>query len=118
MGCQCGSFEVVAEVLKVTKRGSALSNAIQENKAVVIAFFEAMNGHDIDDLDLIVAGDVVRHCPATPDVTVTSLAQFKEFMRSDITAFPDSCQTPVLMVGEGELVAVWATYEEIGRAHV
>jgi len=88
-----------------------MSTSIQENKAVVTAFFEAMNGHNFDDLDLVLARDVVRHCPATPDVTVTSLTQFKDFMKSDATAFPDSHQTPVLMVGEGDLVAVWATYE-------
>jgi predicted ester cyclase len=88
-----------------------MSALTSEKKALVTAFFDAMNGHELDALDIVLASDVVRHCPATPDVIVTSLAQFKDFMRADASAFPDSCQTPVLMVEEGELVAVWATYE-------
>lgn len=88
-----------------------MSASISENKAVVAAFFDAMNSHDLHALDAVLATDVVRHCPATPEIAVTSLAQFKAFMQADTSAFPDSHQTPVLVVGEGDLIAVWATYE-------
>jgi len=44
-------------------------------------------------------------------VTVKSLEQFKEFLRQDNTVFPDSIQTPKHMLAEGDMVAVWVTYE-------
>jgi predicted ester cyclase len=54
---------------------------------------------------------VVRHCQATPDLDVESLDQLKEFLRLDTEVFPDSVQTIRHLVAEGNLVAVWTTYE-------
>ena len=80
-------------------------------KELVRLFFEAMNLRRLDDLDSILMTNVVRHCQATPGIEVQSLSQFKEFMRGDDTAFPDSVQKIVHTIAEDDLVAVWATYE-------
>jgi steroid delta-isomerase-like uncharacterized protein len=84
---------------------------IEENRSLVRRFGEAMNSRHLDALDEIVAADFVRHCQATPGVDVRSREEFKEFLRQDAAAFPDSIQVARHVVAEGDLVAVWATYE-------
>ena len=83
----------------------------EQNKAVIRRVLEAMNSRQLDGLDDLIAPDVVRHCPATPGVDVRSLNQLKEFLRQDAEVFPDNTQTITHLVAEGDLVAVWATYE-------
>jgi steroid delta-isomerase-like uncharacterized protein len=87
----------------------------KRNKAVIERFLEAWNGHDADALDEFVAANVVRHCPATPQVTIRCLDDLKEFMRQDTGVFPDSVQTVIHSVAEGNLVATWCTYEGTQR---
>lgn len=82
-----------------------------ENKILARRFGEAMNARQYDLLDELVAPDFFRHCQATPEVDIRSLDQFKNFLRQDTAAFPDSTQTPTHILAEGDLVAVWATYE-------
>ncbi len=81
------------------------------NKDLARRFGEAMNARRYELLDDIVATDFVRHCQATPQANVTSLDEFKEFLRQDDATFPDSVQTPVYLVAEGDMVAGWLTYE-------
>ncbi len=88
-----------------------MSAKAEETKALVRRFGEAMNSRRYDLLDEIVAPGFVRHCQATPDVEVRSLRAFKEFLTRDNAVFPDSVQTLRHQVAEGDLVAVWATYE-------
>lgn len=88
-----------------------MSPGSDENKALVRRFGEAMNARRPDLLDDIVARDFVRHCQATPQVDVRSLQEFKEFLKQDAAVFPDSVQTLRHQVAEGDLVAVWVTYE-------
>jgi len=88
-----------------------MTTTIDVNKDLARRFAEAMNTRRLDLLDEIVAPGFVRHCQATPNVSVTSLAAFKEFLRHDAAVFPDSVQTPRHVVAEGDLVAVWASYE-------
>lgn len=83
----------------------------EANKAVVERFVQAMNARDFEALDDLVAPDVVRHSPSTPGVTVNSLDDFKEFLRGDFAAVPDSRQTIETMVAEGDRVAVRMLYE-------
>jgi steroid delta-isomerase-like uncharacterized protein len=84
---------------------------IEENKALVRRFGEILNTRQFDLLDELVAANLVRHCQATPEVDVRSLEQFKDFLRQDAAVFPDSRQTVKHLLAEGNLVAVWATYE-------
>ena len=90
----------------------------EQNKALARRFGEAMNGRQFDLLDDIVASDFVRHCQATPQVDVRSLRGFKEYLRQDATVFPDSIQTPKHLLADGDLVAVWATYEGTQRGQM
>jgi len=92
-----------------------MSATVEATKALVQRFGAAMNSRRFDLLDDIVAPEFVRHCQATPDVTVRSLPAFKEYLSQDAAVFPDSVQTLRHLVAEGDLVALWATYEGTQR---
>ncbi len=92
-----------------------MSTNVEQNKALVRRFGEAINTRQLHLLDEVVAPGFVRHCQATPGVEVRSLQAFKAFLRDDTATFPDSVQTLTHMVAEGNLVAVWATYEGTQR---
>jgi ketosteroid isomerase-like protein len=83
----------------------------EQNKTVIRRFLEAWNNRQPEAFDELIAPDVVRHCQATPAVEIRSLGQLKEFLKQDTAIFPDSRQTIVHMVAEGDLIGVWATYE-------
>lgn len=95
-----------------------MRTTIEQNKALARSFGEAMNTRQFDLLDKIVAPDFLRHCQATPEVDVRSLQGFKEFLKQDATVFPDSIQTLKHVLAEGDLVAVWATYEGTQRGQM
>lgn len=61
-----------------------------ENVQVAKSMVQAINDRDLDRLDQLVSQDVVRHSVATAGVTVTSLADFKAFLKTDFAAIPDS----------------------------
>jgi len=77
---------------------------------IVIRMIEAVNERDFDALDELIAPDVVRHCAATPDVEVRSLADFKAFLHQDLSAVPDALQELDLIFSNGPLVAARVTY--------
>ncbi|MFR9801452.1 hypothetical protein ACL02T_04000 [Pseudonocardia sp. RS010] len=52
-----------------------------ETKDLMRRFESAMNERRLDDLDALIAPDVVRHCEATPAVVVTDLDELKDFLR-------------------------------------
>ena len=81
-----------------------MSTTTEQNKTVIRRFFEAWNNRQPEEFDGLIAPDVVRHCQATPNVEVRSLDQLKEFLQQDTATFPDSRQTIVEMVAEGNLV--------------
>jgi predicted ester cyclase len=91
---------------------------IEENKALARRLGETIDARQLDLLDDIVAPNFVRHCQATPQVDVTNLQAFKEFLRQDAAVFPDSRQTLKHMVAEGNLVAVWVMYEGTQRGQM
>jgi steroid delta-isomerase-like uncharacterized protein len=90
----------------------------EENKVLVRRFGEAMNTRQLHLLDELVAPGFLRHCQATPEVEVRSLQEFKDFLRQDAAVFPDSIQTLQHMLAEGDLVAIWATYEGTQRGQM
>lgn len=83
----------------------------EENKNLIQQFWEAMNTRQLDAFDKLLDPNVVRHCQATPEINVKSCEDFKEFCRQESASFPDSLQTIRHLVAEGNLVAVWSTYE-------
>ena len=88
-----------------------MSASIERNKELGRRFTEVLNNRQWDLLDELVAPDFQRHCQATPGVVVKSLEEFKAFLRADAASFPDSVQTPRLIVAEDDMIAVWAAYE-------
>ena len=82
-----------------------------ETKVLLRRFEEAMNTRQLDVLDELIAPNFVRHCQATPQLDIRSLEQFKDFLRQDVAVFPDNTQTFTHVLAEGDLAAVWATYE-------
>jgi predicted ester cyclase len=74
-------------------------------------FERAMNTRELDMLDELISPNVVRHCEATPGLMVTNLDQLKDFLRADASVFPDNKQTFEHILVDGNMVAMWATYE-------
>jgi predicted ester cyclase len=83
---------------------------VRTNKELVADAFKAVEAGDLDTLGTYIAADYVRHCQATPDVVVTSLDEFKEYLRHDREAVPNPTLTVHRLIGEDDLVAFWATY--------
>lgn len=90
--------------------GPGLADESSENKERVLRMAAAINDRDFDALDGLVAQDVRRHSAATPEVKVESLEEFKDFLRQDIATCPDSRQVVNMILAEGDMVAVHATY--------
>lgn len=80
------------------------------NKLVVLEMMAAIDRRDLDALDGLVAADVRRRSGATPGLEIDSLDGFKAFLAADFETVPDSTQTVHRILGEGDLVAVEATY--------
>jgi len=83
---------------------------VEANTQTVLKMVEAINQRDFDALDAVVSPHVHRVSGATPDVVVENLDQFKQYLRTDISAVPDSVQTVKMILGEGDLVAARAIY--------
>ena len=83
---------------------------LEANKQLVRRMVAAINDRDLAALDEVVAADLVRHCPATPEFRVRSLEEFKEFLRADFGSVPDSVVTIEQMLAEDDLVSTWCTY--------
>ncbi len=81
-----------------------------DNKAIVRRFVEATNARDYQAIEVIVAADFERQCPATPDVEVRNFDEFRRFLEREAGTFPDARVTLEVLVEEGNLVAFWATY--------
>ncbi len=88
---------------------SSPSVDLEANKNTVRQLIAAINEHDFDAIDELVAADVVRHSQATPGVEVHNREQLKEFLRQDLATFPDAHQEIHSMVAEGDKVALYLT---------
>jgi steroid delta-isomerase-like uncharacterized protein len=82
----------------------------QGNRELVERFVAAANARDWGALEAVVAADVVRHCPATPDVRVRGFHDLRRFLEQDAVTFPDNHVAIDELVAEGDRVAFWATY--------
>ena len=81
-----------------------------KNKEIAQKMIDAINSKDYDILDELIATDIVRHCQATPNFNINSLAEFKEFLKGDAKVFPDSYITTEMLIAEGDKVAGYFTY--------
>jgi len=83
---------------------------LDKNKEIAQKMIDAINDRDYDLLDEVIAPDLVRHCQATPNVNIKSLAEFKEFLNGDAKVFPDSHISTEMLIAEGDKVAGYFTY--------
>jgi len=81
-----------------------------DNIQAVRDMTEAINNRDLDALDGLISANVVRHSAATPGVVITSLDEFRAFLESDFSTVPDSVQEIEIIFGQGNFVAVRASY--------
>jgi steroid delta-isomerase-like uncharacterized protein len=88
-----------------------MASSADEVRSLVRRLEEAMNSRRLDLLDDILSADVVRHCQATPQLSVRTREEFEQFLQQDTATFPDNVQTFTQIVVEGDRAAVWATYE-------
>ncbi len=80
------------------------------NKEIAARMINAINDRNYDLLDEVIAPDLVRHCQATPNLNISSLDEFKEFLKVDLKTFPDSHITTEMLIAEGDMVAGYFTY--------
>ncbi len=100
---RCISFLVMLAVCSIPCRADE-----SENVRIVTAMIETINSRDLDALDALVSPNIVRHSAATPDIVVTTIDEFRDFLRADISTIPDSVQEIDIIFGSGEYVAVRA----------
>jgi steroid delta-isomerase-like uncharacterized protein len=103
-------LSVLAVVGLLVSPAVVLAGSDGPGKALVERFGVAVNEHDLAALDAIVAPDFVRHSQATPDVQVSSLEEFKAFLKANRAVSPDERVTLTQLVEEGDRVAFWGTY--------
>jgi len=80
------------------------------NEEIVRRMTDAINQRDLAALDDIVASGLLRHSGATPHLKIESLEQFKDFLRQDFAAVPDSRQEIDLIFSSGNFVAARVLY--------
>jgi len=81
-----------------------------ESKAIVMNGIEALDNQEYERLGEFFAEDFKRHCQATPDVEVNSLDEMIGFVKTWYKAFPDMKAEYHMVIAEGDLVAVYATF--------
>jgi steroid delta-isomerase-like uncharacterized protein len=86
------------------------SENLEVNKNIVRQFGEAVNKHNYDALDDLVAANFVRHSQATADVNIRSLEEFKQFAIVSSESIPDMTGTFEILVADGDYVAAFATF--------
>ena len=83
------------------------------NKELVAEVFAIIEAGDFAKLDSYITDDYVRHCQATPDVEVTSLQGFKDYLSGLEGSFPDQKMIIHRLIAEDDLVAFWATWSGV-----
>lgn len=86
-------------------------NGIEENKRLVRhVVAEGVNKADLEVVKAHLASDYARHSQATTDMPeIRGVDQMIEFLRVNVTGFPDWHEEIELMIGEGDKVAYITT---------
>ena len=79
--------------------------SIEENKAIVRRYQAAYDNNNLDDLDAVVAIDMVGHAP-TYEGAPTGLEGAKFGHRQNLAIFPEFRQTIDLLIAEGDKVVM------------
>jgi steroid delta-isomerase-like uncharacterized protein len=83
---------------------------LEANKALVRTFNEAVDKRDYNALDGLLTEDFHRHSAASPEANATNREEMKAFLRATEATFPDVQNIVKMMVAEGDMVAVYATF--------
>ena len=83
---------------------------LEAHKATAQRFAEIVNTREFEAFPEVCQPNLVRHCPATPDVNVRSVEDMVAFLEEDLKAVPDSVVTLKMLAVEGELMGFWANY--------
>ena len=83
-----------------------MTSSPAEIRSLVRRLEDAMNARQPDLLDDILTTDVVRHCQATPGLSITDREQFKDFLQQDAATVPDNVQTFTQVLVDGDRAAV------------
>jgi steroid delta-isomerase-like uncharacterized protein len=107
------SIIVIASLMTASLGCMSGPSQSEMNKAIVVQAVDALNKHDYEAVRKFIAEDYVRHCQATPEVTVNSLDEFIAFIKQWEDAVPNGVQGLDMMVAEGDLVAMWGAFEGV-----
>ena len=80
------------------------------NKQLVRSFADAGNQNNLDAFDTILTPNFQRHCEATPEISVCSCEDFKQFYLETAKTFPDQTMTLDKLISEENLVAFWGRF--------
>jgi len=83
---------------------------LDAHKATASRFTEIINSRDFDAFPEVCQPNLVRHCPATPDVRVHSLEDMVAFLEEDLKAVPDAKIELKMLAVEDDLMGYWANY--------
>jgi len=83
---------------------------LEANKALVRTFNEAVDNRAYDVLDELLTEDFHRHSAASPEANATNREEMKAFLQATEGTFPDVQNIIVMMVAEGDMVAVYTTF--------
>jgi predicted ester cyclase len=86
------------------------SAQLEANKAAARRFEKIINTRDFAAFPEVCQPNLVRNCPATPDVKVRSIEDMVAFLEEDLKAVPDSQIEVKMMAAEGDLIGFWANY--------
>ena len=75
--------------------------SLEANKAIIHRFYEAVNKHNPDLIDELVAQNYVDHSRQ-----FQGLANYKQHLRMYYTSFPDSHETIEDIIAEGDKVCI------------
>jgi steroid delta-isomerase-like uncharacterized protein len=83
---------------------------LEANKALIRAFNDAVDRRDYEALDKLLTEDFHRHSAASPEANATNRDEMKLFLQATEGTFPDVQNIVKMMVAEGDMVAVYATF--------
>ncbi len=79
--------------------------SIENNKATVTAFVQAISGQEWATLDALVADDVVRRSRTYGQPELRGRRQLVEFLKNESMTFPDAHQKILYLVADEDRVA-------------
>jgi len=78
---------------------------LQQNKALVRAFVDAINAQDWPRVLALLASDFTRHSAAAGEPGIRSAKDLVAFLQAEFITFPDATEVLLDLVAEGDKVA-------------